>query len=762
MGLDTTGRQDVVIGYTVDIISAQPRTVGVVCQYRVGNSGAWTTVTPSSGSNPYSQAAGTVGLKTTVSATLPAGANNQPVVQVRWACWRGTETGNSSGFAIDNITATSSPLGGSDTTPPTLALSAPFSPADNSTNIPIGTGLSVTFSESIAAGTGAITLYKQSDDSVVQAFTVGTSAVTISGATASFTPTNPLLNNTDYYILIPSGVITDTATVPNNFAGISDKTVWNFKTIPADITPPTIVSVTPVTASTDIAPPTSLTITFSENVQIASSGSAKIYVKKVSDNSTAAEIDANLFGPISVTGAVATVPIPLLGYGVAYYVTIDAGAFEDVSTSNNAFVGLSQYSNPPTNSVLSWTFTTVDVPGLVTSYAQTFSGLTTATPTLPAGWSTAGGAGYVTTYRGDWGTTTPDTVNIGATLGGLKGNASVFGYHHTSSTGTTYNSTTLVGTPLSQILTLRNTTGATLDNLTVAYKGRTNIPANTRLPAYAVTVNGTAVSALSYSTTDPDNTQRNVSLTGLGIANGETFQIVWSSFYPSGGSGSARQIGISDVVVNVGTGTETYPPSISGPLIPVLTTGSTTVEVQSNVISDGGSGITQRGYVYSVTSLNGAPAIGGANVSQFIDPSSTTGALNSTLAGLTPEVNYTVRGYATNANGTTYTGAVTFTTLGPPPSLTLTPYNQLFTGFGSTLVFPAGWTALSDAIPPVQAYGSDWSSTASNGGFSGNVSPGVLGYRHTGSTGNLTVTLRMLNGTASPLTSLYVSYQGRV
>ena len=41
-------------------------------------------------------------------------------------------------------------------------------------------------------------------------------------------------------------------------------------------------------------------------------------------------------------------------------------------------------------------------------------------------------------------------------------------------------------------------------------------------------------------------------------------------------------------------------------------------------------------------------------------------------------------------------------------------------------------------------------------------SPGVLGYRHTGNTGNLTVTLRLLNGTGAPLTSLGVSYLGRV
>jgi hypothetical protein len=102
----TTGASGITLSYTVDVINASPRTVGVVAQYRVGTSGGWTTLVPSSGSNPFSQAGGTAGLKTTVSVNLPPAADNKPVVQIRWAVWRGTETGNSSGFALDNISVT--------------------------------------------------------------------------------------------------------------------------------------------------------------------------------------------------------------------------------------------------------------------------------------------------------------------------------------------------------------------------------------------------------------------------------------------------------------------------------------------------------------------------------------------------------------------------------------------------------------------------------------------------------------------------------
>ncbi|WKZ65792.1 MAG: delta-60 repeat domain-containing protein [Flavobacteriales bacterium] len=105
MAFDATSYADITLEYAVYSQLAQPRTIGVVCQYRVGTSGGWTSISPTSGSNPYSQAGAVgTGLKTTVSATLPAACNYQPVVQVRWAIWRGTETGNSSALAFDDIT----------------------------------------------------------------------------------------------------------------------------------------------------------------------------------------------------------------------------------------------------------------------------------------------------------------------------------------------------------------------------------------------------------------------------------------------------------------------------------------------------------------------------------------------------------------------------------------------------------------------------------------------------------------------------------
>jgi methionine-rich copper-binding protein CopC len=708
----------------------------------------WTALTAGTFTSPVNSATAAtldgnaIANRIAISFSSGLTLNSGEYLMLRWS--DPDHSGNDHGLAIDDFSLSWTTAGG-DTTPPTLASVTPVSPADNATGVAIGTSLSATFSESIAAGTGSITLYKASDNSVVQSFTVGTSAVNISGATATFTPTAALANNTEYYVLIPSGVIVDGAS--NAFTGITTNTAWSFTTVPADTTAPTIVSVTPTTGTTNLAPPTSLTITFSENVQIATSGSPKVYVKRVSDDQIVAEAESGTFGTIAVTDNVATVPVsPALDYGVAYYVTIDAGALEDVSTNNNDFVGLPKYvfnENPEAPPVFSWTFTTIDVPGLNTTYAQDFSTYTSL-GTLPLGWSFSGGAGFASGYIGDWGTTPPP-----ATVGGFTGNASVFGYQHNSLTLTT-------NIPLLQTLTLRNTTGATLTDLSVAYKGRVSVAANTRIPAFTVSVAGTTQNGLSYSTADGDNQQRNVAVTGLNIADGATFQITWSSLYPAG-AGSARQIGISDVSVAVGS--SVYAPTVASMTVPTASIGGTVAVPQADVISDGSQTLSARGFVYSITSVEPNPTLGAPGTTTVTNAAPTTGPLSDTLSGLSPATTYSVRAYATNPTGTAYSQVVTFTTLALPPSL-LASYSQEFSSFNSGLTLPPGWSAISSL--GVQSYASAWTSTSSTGGFSGaETTPGVLGYRHTSNTGVLTVTLRMINGTSATLNSLYVKYLGR-
>jgi endonuclease I len=108
MAINTLGQSGVTLAYDLINVINNVRTVGVVCQYRVGTSGGWTTLTGAG--NPYVQSGGTAGAVTHASITLPAAAENQATVQIRWAVWRdGTVgLGNSSAFAVDNISVTAS------------------------------------------------------------------------------------------------------------------------------------------------------------------------------------------------------------------------------------------------------------------------------------------------------------------------------------------------------------------------------------------------------------------------------------------------------------------------------------------------------------------------------------------------------------------------------------------------------------------------------------------------------------------------------
>jgi len=104
MAINTVGQSNITLTYDLINAIANTRVVGAVCQYRVGTGGSWTTLTGTG--NPYTQSGGTVGDVTAANVLLPPPAENQPVVQIRWAVWRGGGAGNSSGFAIDNITVT--------------------------------------------------------------------------------------------------------------------------------------------------------------------------------------------------------------------------------------------------------------------------------------------------------------------------------------------------------------------------------------------------------------------------------------------------------------------------------------------------------------------------------------------------------------------------------------------------------------------------------------------------------------------------------
>lgn len=105
--VNTSGWSGIKISYDIEMISANPRTIGTVLQYRIGTSGSWTNVTGGVYSHNSSDR-NNGAIDNFANLTLPQAAENNAVVQLRWATWRGSEAGNSSGIAIDNISVTGS------------------------------------------------------------------------------------------------------------------------------------------------------------------------------------------------------------------------------------------------------------------------------------------------------------------------------------------------------------------------------------------------------------------------------------------------------------------------------------------------------------------------------------------------------------------------------------------------------------------------------------------------------------------------------
>lgn len=115
-----------------------------------------------------------------------------------------------------------------------IPLVANFSPADNANGVAVAADLIVTFDQTIVAsggtleGSSTVSLYK-SDGTLIEEFGAGSGAITVSSAEVTINPTLNLLKNTAYYVLIDDDAFENSSN--EVFAGISDTTTWNFRTI---------------------------------------------------------------------------------------------------------------------------------------------------------------------------------------------------------------------------------------------------------------------------------------------------------------------------------------------------------------------------------------------------------------------------------------------------------------------------------------------------------------------------------------------------
>jgi peptidoglycan hydrolase-like protein with peptidoglycan-binding domain len=116
-----------------------------------------------------------------------------------------------------------------------------FSPADNATGVSLTANLTATFSTTtVATSTGSVSIYKTSDDSLVESIAVSSSQITKSGAAITINPSVTFQNSTEYYVWIPSTAFKDADDV--FYEGTTASTTWSFTTL-ADGTAPTISNI---------------------------------------------------------------------------------------------------------------------------------------------------------------------------------------------------------------------------------------------------------------------------------------------------------------------------------------------------------------------------------------------------------------------------------------------------------------------------------------------------------------------------------------
>ena len=228
-----------------------------------------------------------------------------------------------------------------------------YSPANTvpmTENVPLNSGLVLTFDQDVVAGTGNIQLHRKQTfgGPIITNFDVADATkVTFNGNTMTIAgDVLQLQNFSEYYVIIPGTAVKNTSLTPDYYAGITVPLAYQFKTF-NDVTGP-IAVVAPKGNSGLLPADVKLTMTFNEAVV---AGAGKVTLYSAADDAVVEEFT---FAPSMLTGKVLTiVPTVELMQQTTYYVNVDAGLVKDVWT--NSYLGIADKTT--------WKFTTGDFTG---------------------------------------------------------------------------------------------------------------------------------------------------------------------------------------------------------------------------------------------------------------------------------------------------------------------------------------------------------------------------------------------------------------
>lgn len=143
----------------------------------------------------------------------------------------------------------------------------------------------------------------------------------------------------------------------------------------------------------------------------------------------------------------------------------------------------------------------------------------------------------------------------------------------------------------------------------------------------------------------PRNEKGSYSTTITGLTNGTTYHI-WAFGENEDGRKYGKAVTFTTLSVQL--------PTVETGAISNIT--STTAQCGYNVVSDGGSPVTERGLCWGTQA---SPSIDGDHASEGAG----TGTYTGSMVGLTPDTDYYVRAYAVNEVGVAYGNDQTFATL---------------------------------------------------------------------------------------------------
>ena len=317
---------------------------------------------------------------------------------------------------------------------------------------------------------------------------------------------------------------------------------------------------------------------------------------------------------------------------------------------------------------------TVTRLGPPTVTTPTYASITTTTATL--GGNVAGNGGATVTALGV--VFSPTATNANPQIGGTgvtnvtgtgtsgvftvsasaltPGTAYTFAAYATNSQGTGYSVTgSFTTTAIVTVPTVTTPTYASIATTTATLGGN-------------VSTSGGATIIMRGVVLSPTVTNNNPQIGGTGVINvtgtGTTgiFTVSASSLTPGTAytfkAYATNSAGPGYSVLGNFTTAATVP-SVTSPTSASITT--TTATLGGNVTATGGAAITSRGVVFSITSANGNPQLGGAGVTN-VTGTGTTGVFTVTASGLAPNSAYTFIAYATNSIGTSYSMIGSFTT----------------------------------------------------------------------------------------------------